>query len=146
MTEANNEPQVAKAAEKVVDQAAGATKTAAKAPKAKNDDSPAPDRRTGKPKAYTSTSPTYVGGELVRAGEVFVTDDPKGGDWHEVAAKEAAAIEAATNLVPDDAQFDEASVEALQAYALFKHVPIVGIAKDRKALITAIKAANEPKL
>lgn len=140
-----NEPQVKQAAEKVVDAAATAIKTAAKA--TDNDEgSKAPAKKAGKPKSYTSTTPTYVGGELVPAGEVFVTDEPKGKDWDEVSAKEAAAIEASTNLVPDDAQFDEASVEALQAYALVKNVPIVGIAKDRKALVNAIKAANEPKL
>lgn len=142
MTENSNDQQVARAAEKVVDAAADAITTAAKATSA---DTPAPKRST-KPKTYTSTTATYVGGELVPAGKVFSTTDPKGSDWSEVTDKEAAAIEASTNLVPDDAQFDEAGIEALQAYALMKNVPIIGIAKNRKALISAIKAANEPAL
>lgn len=98
------------------------------------------------PKSYTAPHDVYVDSRYYKAGELITTSQAKGDGWVEHKPAEVAAIEASTNLIPDDAQFDEASVEALQAYALVKHVPIVGIAKDRKALITAIKAANEPAL
>lgn len=140
----NTDPRAATAAKKVVDTTADAIKEAADATTSQS--KPEPAKKTGKPKTYTSATATYIGGELVRAGEPFTTDAPKGDDWKELTPKEFAAVEASTERVPDDSQFDAASVEALQAYALVKHVPIVGIEKDRKALIAAIKAANEPAL
>lgn len=107
--------------------------------------SPPPEPK-GKGKWYTSTAPTTAGGGYSKPGDPFFTNAAKSEEWTEHTPKEVVAIDAATNPIPDDAQFDAASVEALQAYALVKHVAIVGIEKDRKALITAIKAANEPKL
>lgn len=102
-----------------------------------------------KVKSYVSASDTYTGGVLVKAGNPFVTDAEPGADWEEVTPKAAAAIEAATDKVPDDAQLDAASASALEAYALVKHVPILG-ADGKKLgkpdLLVAIKAGNEPKL
>jgi hypothetical protein len=106
---------------------------------------PAAEKAT-QPKSYTAPHDVYVDNRYYKAGEVFVTAAPKGEEWEEVTPKEAAAIEAATDLIPDDAQFEAAGLEALQAYALIKRVPIAEISKDRKALMAAIKAANEPKL
>lgn len=102
--------------------------------------------KDAKPKAYTSNVPVYVDSRYYREGEVFVTSQPKGDTWTERKPAEVAAIQASTDLVPDDANLDEASVAALQAVAIIKHVSIVGIANDKAALITAIKAANEPTL
>lgn len=102
--------------------------------------------KDAKPKAYTSTGPVYADNRYYREGEVFVTSQPKGENWTERKPAEVSAIEASINLIPNDANLDEASVEALQAVAIIKHVSIVGIAKDKAALITAIKAANEPSL
>jgi hypothetical protein len=138
------EPRVARAANKVVDAASDAIKEAANVTTSESE--PEPAKTTGKFETYTSPTPVYVGGELVKPGDPFTTDAIPGSDWTKLKPKEAAAVVASTERVPDDAQFDVASVEALQAYALVKHVPIVGIEKDRKALITAIKAANEPAL
>lgn len=102
--------------------------------------------KKGAPKRYVSKADAYVDDKYYKAGEPFVTDAIKAEDWDEVSAAEAAAITASTDTVPDDANLDEADVAALQAVAIIKHASIVGIAKDKKALITAIKAAYEPKL
>lgn len=102
--------------------------------------------RTGKPTAYTAPHPVYVDNRYYKEGEPFVTDAPKGEQWEERTPKEVSAISASTDTVPDDANLDEADVAALQAVAIIKHVSIVGIAKDKKALITAIKAAYSPNL
>lgn len=95
-------------------------------------------------KSYVSKGPVYVGNRYYKAGEPFVTDQPKGDDWEEVTAKEVAAIEASTDRVPDDANLEAANKDALQAVAIMKHVNIVGL--DKAGLIDAIKAAYEPKL
>lgn len=140
----NTDPKVTRAADKVVDAAADAIKTAAKAT---NTTEPAPKKAGTKPKAYVNNEgPVYVDDKYYKAGEVFVTAQPKGEGWDEVAPKEAAAITASTDRVPDGANLEEADTAALQAVAILKHVNISGIAKDRKALIGAIQAAYEPKL
>lgn len=100
----------------------------------------------GDPVAYTAEHDVYVDSRYYKAGEPFVTDAPKGEGWTERKPAEVAAIAASTDAVPDDANLEEAEVAALQAVAILKHVSIVGIAKDKKALITAIKAAYEPAL
>lgn len=100
--------------------------------------------KSKEPKSYTSTQAVYVGGEYTKAGDVFVTDEPKGEDWTEVTSSEASAITASTERVPDDANLEAADKAALQAVAIIKHVSILGL--DKPALITAIKAAYEPKL
>lgn len=143
MTDLNKDPKVTQAAEKVVDAAADAIKDAAKAQPAP---AKAPKAPTGKVKQYVSKADAYVDNRYYKAGEPFVTNQPKGEDWDEINAKEAAAIEASTNKVPDDANLEAADASALQAVAIIKHVPITGIANDKKALITAIKAAYEPAL
>ncbi len=101
-------------------------------------------KATRSPQAYVSTQPVYTGSVFYKAGEVFVTDAEPGDGWEKVTSKDAAAIEAATNPVPDDVNLDAADKAALQAVAIMKHVNIAGL--DKPALITAIKAAYEPKL
>jgi len=96
------------------------------------------------PKAYVSDQPYSDGSRYYKPGEVFVSDAEPGTGWNETRPAEAAAIEAATNPVPDDANLEAADKAALQAVAIMKHVPIAGL--DKPALITAIKAAYEPKL
>lgn len=98
----------------------------------------------GKPVAYTADRDVYVDGMYHKAGEVFVTGQPKSEHWTKVTPKEVAAIEASTNRVPDDANLEAADKAALQAVAIIKHVNIAGL--DKAGLITAIKAAYEPKL
>ncbi len=97
-------------------------------------------------KHYTSDQPVFTD-SYYKPGEVFVSD--KSGKnvpdhWTEVKPKDAAAMEAATEPVPDDANLEAASKAALEAVAIMKHVNIAGL--DKPGLITAIKAAYEPKL
>lgn len=98
-------------------------------------------------KTYTSTQPYHDGAKYYKPGEVFTADVPKGKKpeaWTEVKPKEAAAIEASTNAVPDDANLEAASKPALEAVAIMRHVNVAGL--DKAALITAIKASYEAKL
>ena len=104
----------------------------------------APAKPTGNPVAYTSDRDVYVDNVYTKAGGVFVTNQPKSEYWTKVSPKEAAAIEASTNKVPDDANLEAADKAALQAVAIIKHINITGL--DKPALITAIKAAYEPAL
>lgn len=97
-----------------------------------------------KVKSYTSPQPVYTGSRFYKPGEVFATDAKPSEDWEEVKPSEVAAIEAATNPVPDDVDLEAADKAALQAVAIMKHVAIKGL--DKPALITAIKSAYEPKL
>lgn len=96
------------------------------------------------PKSYVADRDVYVGNQYFKAGEVFVTDAVKGEGWEVVTPKEAAAITASTDRVPDGANLEAADKSALQAVAIIKHVPIAGL--DKAGLITAIQAAYEPKL
>jgi hypothetical protein len=108
-------------------------------------------------KLYKAPHPVQAGGVYYPAGEVFPWEPQKvkgendketmskpGDSWEVVTAKDAAAIEASTNEVPDDANLEAASKAALEAVAIMKHVPIAGL--DKPALITAIKAAYAPNL
>lgn len=96
-----------------------------------------------KMKSYTSTMPTTAGGSYAKPGEVFVTDAPVSKEWTEVNRAEKAAIEAA-DKVPGDAPIESLDLSSLKALAVTKHVNTEGL--DKKALIAAIKAANEPSL
>ena len=136
-----SDTNVTNAAGKVVDAAADAIKTAAKTTTA---EPKAPKVKIGEPKAYVSDADVYVDGRYYKLGEVFVTGQPKGDTWEEVSPKVAAAIQASTDRVPDDANLEGADKSALQAVAIIKHVNITGL--DKPALITAIKAADAPKL
>lgn len=97
-----------------------------------------------KMQTYVSARPVYTGSVYYKPGEVFATDAEPGDDWEKVSPKAAAAIAASTDSVPDDANLEAASKAALEAVAIMKHVNIAGL--DKPALITAIKAAYEPKL
>lgn len=97
-----------------------------------------------KMQTYVSSQPVYTGSVFYKAGEPFTTDADPGEGWEKVTSKAAAAITAATDPVPDDANLEAASKSALEAVAIMKHVNIAGL--DKPALITAIKAAYEPKL
>lgn len=136
-----NDPKVAKAAEKVVDAAADAITTAART----NDDAKAPKKATGPAKAYVNNEgPVYVDQVYTKAGEVFVTNAAKGANWEEVSPADAAAIDAATNRVPQSANLEAASKSALQAVAIMRHVNIAGLDKDE--LVTAIQGSYETRL
>lgn len=95
-------------------------------------------------KTYISTQPFYDGSTYYKAGEPFVTNLPKKDEWTLVKPKDVAAVTASIEPVPDDANLNAATKDALQAVAIMKHVNIAGL--DKPALITAIKAAYEPKL
>lgn len=94
-------------------------------------------------KIYKSTQPVYIGSVYYKPGEPFTTDAAKGKDWTEVTKKEKAAFDA-EQPIPGDPPLESLSLEALKAVAVTKHVNPEGL--NKKDLITAIKAANEPSL
>ena len=96
------------------------------------------------PKAYTAPHDVFTADQYTKAGEVFVTDAKKGENWEEVTTAEKAAIEASTEQVPGDPPIEGLSLDALKALAVTKNVNPEGL--NKKDLITAIKAANEPRL
>ena len=95
-------------------------------------------------KTYTSEQPYHDGAKYYKPGEPFSSALPKADGWTEMRETDVAINAAATNPVPDDANLEAASKAALEAVAILKHVNIVGL--DKGGLITAIKAAYEPKL
>lgn len=96
------------------------------------------------PKAYTAPHDVFVEGQYFKAGEVFVTDDPTGDNWEEHTPEEAHAIMASTDKIASDVPLEDMDLAALQGFAATKGVNSTGMSK--KQLITAIKAANEPRL
>lgn len=94
-------------------------------------------------KSYKAPHPVYTGGVFYKPGEVFVTDEPKGEQWELVSKAEKAAFDASEDI-PGDPPLESLGIEALRAVAVTKHVDPTGLSK--KDLISAIKAANEPKL
>lgn len=96
------------------------------------------------PKAYTAPHDVYTAGVYTPAGKVFVTDADKGELWEEKTPEEAHTIQASTEQVPSDAPLESLGVEALKAVAVTKNVNVTGM--NKKQLIDAIKAANEPAL
>src|SRR6478736_5467505 len=97
-------------------------------------------KKHSQPKAYTAPHDVYTAGIYTRAGEVFVTDAPKGKEWDEKTPAEAHIIEASTESLPGDPPLEELGVEALKAVGVTKHVNVTGL--NKKQLIDAIKAAD----
>lgn len=95
------------------------------------------------PIAYTAPHAVYQGGKLYAPGEPFVTDDTPGEKWEKVGKAEKAAADGA-HYDPGDPPLESLGLEALKAVAITKKVNPDGL--DKKGLIAAIKAANEPKL
>lgn len=96
------------------------------------------------PKAYTAPHDVYVGHRYHKAGEPFVTDADKEDTWTEVTPEEAHIDAASIDKVPNDVPIEGMSVAALQALAATKNVNTTGM--NKRQLIDAIKAANEPAL
>ena len=96
------------------------------------------------PKSYTAPHAVYTGGKLYRAGEVFVTDAPRGDEWKSVSETDKAAFDAASPLSHPDATFDDLTLSELRAVAATKNIPTAGVSK--KALLAALKAVDEPAL
>lgn len=94
-------------------------------------------------KAYKAPHPVYIGGVYYKPDEIFVTDNPKGEGWEEVSKGEKAATEAEQDI-PGDPPLESLDLSALRAVAVTKHVNPDGL--NKKDLIAAVKAANEPKL
>lgn len=99
---------------------------------------------TKNPKTYTAPHAAFVDGHLFKAGEPFTTAAEKGEKWDEINKKEKAAIEASQPGAPADPPLETLDLSALKAVAVTKHVNPQGL--DKKALIDAIKAADEPRL
>jgi hypothetical protein len=97
------------------------------------------------PKSYTAPHPVFTDGQYFKAGEVFVTADTKGEQWEEVTTAEKRAIESSQGILEaGDAPIDNLSIAALQALAVEKRVNPEGLSK--KQLVSAIRAADEPRL
>lgn len=96
------------------------------------------------PITYVKKSgPVYVDSVFYKAGEPFTTSQPEGEGWERVSPVEVAAAEA-QNPVPADVPLETLDLSALRAFAATKHVNSDGL--NKKDLIAAIKAANEPAL
>jgi len=97
------------------------------------------------PVTYVKHSgPVYTGNKMYLAGEPFTTDAEKGEGWERISPVEKAAADASNPLTHDDPNYDAMSLPGLQAVAATKKVAFDGLSK--KDLITAIKAADEPRL
>lgn len=96
-----------------------------------------------KAKTFTAPHPVYTGGRMYAAGEPFTTDDKPGKEWDAVDKAEKAAIEASQKQT-QDVDYEGLALAALQAIAAEKGVNPKGLSKPD--LITAIKAADEPRL
>lgn len=96
------------------------------------------------PKSYTADHPVYVNGKYHLAGEVFVTDADKEDTWDHVDKGEKAAIEASDPIQHDDPNIEALGIAELRTLAVTKKVAFEGLSK--KELVTAIKAADEPRL
>jgi hypothetical protein len=96
------------------------------------------------PVTYTAPHAVYVDSTLRRAGEPFTTSEPKGEKWEKVGEAEKVAIEASDKLLDVQPSLEDLDLAALKAMAAAKNVPTARL--DKKELITAIKAVDEPKL
>lgn len=94
-------------------------------------------------KTYTSSVDVHVDGRYYKAGEIFVTDKPKGDTWETVTKAEKSAIEGSKPLAGDP-PLEGLTRSALQAIAWIKRVDGAGL--NASQLIDAIKAADEPAL
>ncbi len=95
------------------------------------------------PKTYTAPHPVYVDRQYHKANHPFTTAADKGEDWEELNKVEKAVADAQEDI-PGDAPLDDLEINGLRAVAVEKHVNSKGLSK--KELITAITAANEPRL
>jgi hypothetical protein len=95
-----------------------------------------------KPKAYRATEAVYVNGVLYKAGEVFVTADPKGSTWEPVDGVEKAAIEAGKEI-KDDVDYSALSASELRATAAALGVNL-GDAKSRDDILRVLAARDDP--
>lgn len=100
-------------------------------------------KKATQPKAYTAPHDVHTAGIYTKAGDVFVTDAPKGEGWEEKTPAEAHIIEGAGEVTKDP-PLESLAVQALKAVAVTKNVNVTGLNKGQ--LIDAIKAANEPTL
>lgn len=97
------------------------------------------------PIAYVKhDGPVYVGSKFYEAGKPFVTDAEPGDGWEKLDKDEKAAMDASDPTQHLDVPLETMSVAALQALAATKKVNPDGL--NKKDLITAIKAADEPAL
>lgn len=101
-------------------------------------------KKSEQPKSYKAPHVVYQGGQLVPAGEPFVTADPKGEGWEEISDAEKKAQEAANPTLQQDVPLEKLPLAVLQAVAVMKKIDAAKMSKDE--VIAAIKAADEPAL
>jgi hypothetical protein len=100
------------------------------------------------PVSYTAPEAVYVDGVYHDAGKVFTTAQAPNDNWERVDGKEKAAIEASDKTLNVQPSLEDLDLPALQALAAEKGVQTTagGTRLNKAALITAIKAADEPHL
>lgn len=96
------------------------------------------------PVSYTAPEDVYVDNTYHKAGDPFTTTAEPNDNWVKLTTEEAHTIEASVEKVPGDPPLEGLGIEALRAVAVTKKVNPDGM--NKKELITAIKAANEPAL
>jgi hypothetical protein len=111
---------------------------AEKAEKEKSDD----------PKTYIADRAVYLGGVLTPAGDPFTTNEKPEAFWTEIDPMTMAAIDASSKLVQVQPSLDELGEVELRALAATKNIEttVGGKQLGKDELLTAIKAAYEPKL
>lgn len=96
------------------------------------------------PKSYRATETVYVDGVLYKAGETFVTAQPKGETWEPIGAVEKAAADAGKEI-KDDVDYSKLSTTELKATAaaLGLNVPAGASKQD---VLDIIAARDIPQL
>lgn len=96
------------------------------------------------PKSYRATEAVYVDGVLYKAGETFVTAQPKGETWETVSPVEKAAADAGKEI-KDDVDYSKLKGPALQAAAAALGLNVPGGSSDAD-IRTIIAARGVPQL
>lgn len=100
-----------------------------------------------KPGSHVATERGYADGVIIEPNEPVPSGIPVSENWMEPVDKNesklARAIDEALDPLPDDVDLTQLQPAALEALAAQKGINPKGLSK--KDLITAIKAAHDPK-
>lgn len=100
--------------------------------------------KTKNPVTYTAPEDVYVDNVYYKAGHPFATTAEPNDNWTRISEEVAHVMEASLDKVPGDPPIEGLGLEALKALAVTKNVNVESM--NKKQLIDAIKAANEPAL
>lgn len=96
------------------------------------------------PKSYRATEAVYVDGVLYKAGETFVTAQPKGSTWEPIGAVEKAAADAGKEI-KDDVDYSKLSTTELKATAAAMGLNVPAGA-SKQDILDIIAARDVPQL